>query len=321
VGGGGVGGVVVVGQCVSPENQITLWEKYRREIEANRSKIDLVVFSSEHFSYFLEHEAARVKELMDSLFDEVSIVLYLRRQPEYLVSRYYQHVTTGAPLHIFDYLTMPEDRSVLAYHQLVKRWSIFGKDKIKIRVFDTQEFRDNDLLSDFAHTVGFEKAGLKHVENQRETAMDSASVEFQRLLNVHIPALLDPWTPNPLSAKLRSRIASYSQNDRGKGKKEKAYHFNRSEAQRIIEQFKESNDWIAREYLGREKLFSEDVSMYPEVVASPHNLTLDKCAEITAALGNDWYQQTGMSWKRRLPYRMMTWLTRIKRRIAQLIGR
>jgi len=94
-----------------------------------------------------------------------------------------------------------------------------------------------------------------------------------------------------------------------KGKK--AYYLNRCEAQRIIDQFKEGNDWIAREYLGQEKLFSEDVSMYPEEVPSPHHLTPERCVEIMTAL---WSEV-------RLFYRCKTLLTRIKRGALKLIGR
>jgi|GEM_PF-3309974 len=272
-------------KTVTPQDQNKLWNKYRHEIVTNCSgdHLDLVVFSTESLSLFLENEVERFKELMNSLFDDVTIVLYLRRQPEFLVSFYYTYVMGGAmPWRIFDYLNQPDDRSVLAYDQIVKRWSIFGKDKIKIRLFDKQVFHKNDLLSDFAATAGFDLTGLERVENRNETSLDSAEIEFLRLYNSHMPRLLDPWTINPDRFPLLDLIWSHSRKDDKKNKK--AWYLNREEARRILEQYREGNVWIAREYLGREKLFDEDVSMYPETVVSPHGLTVEKCAEITAHL-------------------------------------
>ena len=271
-----------MGKSLTPRDQDNLWEQYRREIEANCHKEEVIVFSTEMFSLFTEKEIEKFKGVVNSLFDDVTVIVYLRRQPEYLASFYYSFAIAGSTWNIFDYLNMPDDRSILAYHQIVKRWSIFGKNKIKIRIFDKQAFCKNDLLSDFAATAGFDITGLKRVKNQNETGMDSAETEFLRLLNSHIPVLLDPWTPNPERGRLLKTFLTHCQK---KGCEKKfSYHFNRSEARRILEQYQEGNDWIAEEYLGCEKLFNEDVSMYPEEVASSHGLTLEKCTEITACL-------------------------------------
>ena len=254
--------------------QCQLWGKICCEVETNCSKDDIVIFSAELLSLFHEDEVEKVRKLMISLFDDVTIVVYLRRQPEYIVSGYNTSIDWhGAPCTI-------KEQIPPAYDEIVKLWTIFGKDKIKIRLFDTKEFHDNDLLSDFAITCGFDITGLKREKNQNETTMDSAELEFLRLFNSHVPRLLDPWTVNPDFYPLRQVLLSSQENR----EKSKAYRMSRSEAQSILEQCRDGNDWVAREYLGREKLFSEDVSMYPETVDSPHGLTLEKCVEISAHL-------------------------------------
>jgi len=263
------------------EDQEKLWRKFWHTIESNCSQEDIVLFSNENFSRFTEEEVEKCKKLMDPLFDDVSIVFYLRRQPEWLISRYYTMVNVDSmSLNFSDYLNQPELYSLLPYHKLVERWSIFGKDNLKIHIFDKSEFYNNDLLSDFAHTVGFDMAGLERV-NDANISMDSASVEFQRLCNKYISPFLDSdggEVRNPDSDQIRCCI------DRIAEINSKPYHLTRSEAQHILDMCREGNDWIAREYLGREKLFNEDVSMYPEEVASPHGLTLERSAEMTVAL-------------------------------------
>jgi len=289
----------VFNKCISPEQQHKLWGKYRREIEKNCNKEDTVIFTSEHFCHFLENEVARVKELLDSLFEDTTVVLYLRRQPEFLVSQYHQFVLSGAAWNIFDFVNMPEDRSILAYHQIVKRWSIFGKDKIKIRIFDRKAFHENDLLSDFAATVGFDLAGLKRVENRNEAVMSSAEVEFMRSLNSHIPMQIDPHTRNPnYSKQVRKYIGNYAR--KNSGGSTKGYHFNRNEAKQILDKYREGNDWIAQEYLGKEHLFDDDVSMYPEEVASGHNLTPEKWGAITAHVLREMRKRQVSHWFRSL---------------------
>ena len=268
---------MILKQGFTRNDQDKIWEKYRHEIEENCQKDDLVLFSSEYLSNATDNEIERLKEWMSSLFEDIIIVLYLRRQPEFLVSIHHSFVGSGSPWSLLDLLNRPEGRSILAYHKIVERWSIFGKEKIKIRIFDRQKFHESDLLSDFAYTVGFEMAGLESVTDEN-VSTDSVETEFLRLLNSHIPPMPDSWPHNPARGPLKKCIYSLSETN------SKAYHLTCGEAQHILNICREGNDWIAREYLGREKLFSEDVSMYPEEVASPHGLTLEKCAEITAHL-------------------------------------
>ena len=270
-------------------DQDRLWEKYSSGIQSNCHKDDLVIFSCEMLTHFSENEIQRVMELMVPLFDDVNVILYLRRQPEMLVSLYQtmignnDRIYDNVPPDIDACLSAPEEYSFLAYRKYVERWSVLGKDKLKIRIFDKQEFCNNDLLSDFANTVGFDMKGLERVENEF-ASIDSAHVEFIRLFNMHVPEFLTPSEFSDYQSMVR-QIRSNAE------KNKKAYHLTRSEAQQILDQFREGNDWIARKYLGREKLFSEDVSMYPEEVESPHGLTLEKCIEIATHL----WKQNGLT--------------------------
>ena len=248
--------------------QDRLRKKLCREIETNCRKDDTAIFSCEALCYFSHQEVEQVKKFLSPLFDDITIVLYLRRQPEWLISIYAQRVKKGNS-HSFDNFLneYPKDERLLDYRRLIENWSsIFGKDKIKVRVFDRKEFHNNDLLDDFAHTVGLEMTGLLRTEDTN-TSFGSAETEFLRLLNKRGRRNLEL----SLAKMFLPRTG------------EKAYFLNRQEAQRILDQCREGNDWVAREYCGRDKLFSEDVSMYPEEV-SPHHLTVERSAEIADQL-------------------------------------
>jgi hypothetical protein len=265
------------GKKIDFNDQDNLWETIRNVIEANCIEGDRVFFSSEALIVLTEHEIEKLQKLMASIFDDITIVLYLRRQPEFHVSRFSTDVRLGSRPCFLDYLSLSGADSFLAYRKIVERWSIFGKNKLKIRIFDKQEFYDQDLLSDFAYSVGFDITGLERVKNENES-IDGACAEFLRLINFHVPIHLDSGEQNPDYLPMSDCFVVLSE------KNQKAYYLTRGEAQQILDECREGNNWIAREYLGREKLFSEDISMYPEEVTSPHGLTLDKCVEITAAL-------------------------------------
>jgi len=258
-------------------NQNELWEKCRHSIVANCSHEHIVIFSNEGFSIFSEKEVKRVKELLHSLFDDVTVILYLRRQPEFHISLYSTMVQLGLGWSFFDYINDSGVRVFSDYRKLVERWSVFGKDKIRIRIFDKQEFHEHDLLSDFANTAGFDIAGLQRVEYQN-ISMNSAETECLRLLNTQ---MLEPMTRNP-NRSIIYRV--FSQERKGRKNDNKPYYLNRSEAQQILERYRDGNDWIAREYLDRDKLFNDDVSMYPTEVTLSHHLTLDRSIDISARL-------------------------------------
>ena len=265
-------------------DQDKLWEEYRHQIETNCCQEDTVVFSCESFGNFVKEEVERVKTLLDPSFDDITVVMYLRRQPEWITSMYYTAILGGEVEDFLLFLNKKAtERFSLDYQEIVERWSIFGKKKIKIRVFDKQEFHNNDLLSDFAYTVGFDMEGLEREDN-RNVSSDADEVEFLRLLNVHIPVRLDPRTFNPD----RAHIDYFYHLDREKESRSKSqgmYQFlSRDQAQRILDQYRESSDWVAREYLGREKLFNEDVSKYPEETGTHLLLTLERSVEISAQL-------------------------------------
>ena len=120
--------------------------------------------------------------------------LYLCRQPEFLVSYYYTLVSSGNTTEFSDYVDMQEERSFLAYRKIVERWSsVFGKNKVKVCLFDKQAFYENDLLADFAHVAGFDITGLKKVKNENLSSLDSASIEFLRLLmGIFLPMYYGP---------------------------------------------------------------------------------------------------------------------------------
>jgi hypothetical protein len=243
-----------------------------------------VIFSSELLSFFVKSEIQLFKEWLCSLFDEVQIILYLRRQPEYLVSYYMQLAKCGlfsndiTFLNFYHTLISGKQKDYCSdnYQHLLENWcDVFGKENINLRLFDRKEMFQNDLLKDFCFITGINISNLKHSPSRNES-LDVETMEFLRKLKQF------PYIEGKNFNTYRSHLICYSEEKFGKSSN-KGYNLSQAEAKEILDHYRESNNAVAREYLGREQLFSDDVSMYP-VETAPHNLTVEKCADIFSVL-------------------------------------
>ncbi|MDR1385167.1 MAG: sulfotransferase domain-containing protein [Planctomycetaceae bacterium] len=252
--------------------------KLRKKYERQFHKTSTVLFSEECFSCYLESEISSLKQWLFSFFDEVTIIVYLRRQPEYLVSVYAQQMKGGLPKdddvfsrflsnHVWNQTLYADD-----YRLLLTKWTnAFDKENIKIRLFDRKEMIQNDLLEDFCHTSGIDITHLKRPGSLNES-FDAETIEFIKLVSKYFIHEDNYYC---------GYIAHFSENLGNTGNK--GYNLSQAEAQEILDRYRESNNAVAREYLGREQLFSDDVSMYP-VLPSSSRLTSEKCIDIFSVL-------------------------------------
>ncbi|MDR1957486.1 MAG: hypothetical protein LBQ54_00280 [Planctomycetaceae bacterium] len=247
-----------------------------------------VLFTYEGFSGLDDSSIVALKNWLDQFFEDFRIVVYLRRQPELQVSLYSQ-LHKGAWLFKNHFAFDIESRISAnyisqhsQYQELLDRWSaVFGKEKVAPRIFDRKEMVQNDLIADFCAAIEIDENGLERVPSLNES-LDAEATEFCRLLTPYLPLIENSEWKMP-----RGEWSVRMEKLFGKSGN-KGYHLNREQAEAIVDYYRESNNAVAREYFGREQLFSDDVSMYPEET-KPHHLTVEKCAEITAVMWKDLY--------------------------------
>jgi hypothetical protein len=249
----------------------------------------LTILTFEGLSELAKKDIAHLKEYLDSHFQEYTIIAFLRRQSEWLVSWYSQLVTSGMSVLDEDFdefiasYFYDQDRNFDNYQVLLERWGqVFGRENVKPRIFDRKEMIQNDLLTDFSSISGIDMDGLVRVEPQM-ASIDAETAEFMRLLSLHFPMRSDKShiSRTRLSV-LVMKLFSQSGNV--------GYRLNRSQALAILDKYRESNNAVAREYFGRDTLFSDDVSAYPEEL-SPHHLDLEKAVEISATIIEELYKE------------------------------
>lgn len=107
-----------------------------------------VIISSEGFALFTKEQIDYLKKSIHGL--EVKIIVYLRRQDEYLESSYNQIAKTRKASTFSDHLTNLENTHRLDYTHLLSSWSdAFGESNLILRIYDKTQFNKNNIYSDF----------------------------------------------------------------------------------------------------------------------------------------------------------------------------
>jgi hypothetical protein len=232
------------------------------EIRKLDKSIHTVIFSSEHLHSRLKSESAmqRLKDLLSPWFNEVDILIYIRRQDQVAASAYSTKLKAGAtPDQILNLKVGPENPYYNYYHQLQKWSSIFGKGHINIRLFEPEKFYNNNLIADFLTSTGINESEQWFLP---EKLNEKLSWRCQRLLhryNRKHPKF-DENGYNELNDKVRTKLLTRLET-RYPGQGELP---TQKEAISFYNKFREDNRLLAREYLGEDHLFSEDFSEYPE---------------------------------------------------------
>jgi hypothetical protein len=199
--------------------------------------------SGEHCSSRLldDSEVQWLKDQLSPFFDKMHIVVYIRRQDDYLLSTYSTSVKSGATAP----LSFPPERAIeqrYDHWDMLQRWArVFGRDKVVCRKFERAMLKSGDIVDDVIDIVGIDPAlGFERPEDVNE-ALDAETLEFLRLFNKFVPRFegkdLNPSRDNIVP--LLSRVS------RGP-----LVTLGEDELDRFMGLFKESNAKVANEYFG-----------------------------------------------------------------------
>lgn len=218
---------------------------------------DTTVMSSEFFSWLFHEEdvaqIAALKRLIDEVFDEVQIVVYLRRQ-DFAANAHQNQVRILAPASRAFGVTLgplPEISDnllqYLDYSQRMQGWiDVFGRDAITLRIYDESRLLNGDAVADFASVTGIDLSGIE-VGTYNQTV---GSTEMLLTLATATAGM---------GGKIQNRIF----NSFEPGPKLLP---TRAEAEAFLSIFKASNDRLC-EMFGEEARFPDSLEMYPETIS------------------------------------------------------
>lgn len=236
-----------------------IFEEGFRTIYELFEKYDNIVLSDEgiwHFGIkgrtgFLERMQ---RELEKGRFT-LKIIVYLRRQDDFLYSWWNQQVKEGMhPSSVFNWERMTKELPFikLDYYSVLEQYAgVAGRENIIVRLFDRNKFFGNSIHADFLNAIGLQFSDewklSDEVQNLSLTKNDN---EIKRILN-EIPAL--DAKSNQVFRKVLQDCSEYAPDDNKYGM------FSKEETAEFLSQYEEGNRKIAKEYLGTEApLFSDE---------------------------------------------------------------
>lgn len=212
--------------------------------EIQESKQENIVISSEVFEMLHYEEISRLKELITDEF-LVKIIFYMRRQDLNIESRYNQLIRASARLEKkFDEYFNDNSFQVLDYYALLLPWrQAFGKENVIVRVYEKEQL-PNGLFDDFLNAIGLDLDKTYKIPTESiNPSLNWDLVEIIRLCNIHFKE-----DPNFHRYLLNALSRIHLKNTIPNGKQDLLSPQQRHD---IAERFSESNEKVAREYLGR----------------------------------------------------------------------
>lgn len=212
-----------------------------------------VIASSEQFSYvFDEQQLNDFKKELDKYFDEIKIIVYLRRQDLHMLShhqqsayRYFEYSTKffgNEPIALPTY--QKHFDLYLDYHKRLLNWlDIFGQENMIIRLYDN--LYKNNSVDDFFQLFGIE--GLHTLSLNKSKSFEKAKIGFLcNQFHIHRDSHL-------------SHIIQRFTDAEGKLLPSK------QQAEQFYERYKESNQLLNKQFklTAQKTLFNDDFSMYP----------------------------------------------------------
>ena len=222
---------------------------------------DTFIVTSEHFHSRLLR-MAEVQELEDFLrrfFNRIEVICYLRRQDRMALSLYSQVLKAGfVPEHYFPPDVSSQDQDFKLYfdfNALLERWAgVFGERNILPRIYTSQTLLNGNVVDDFLDVTGLEKTD-KAQDYRSNSSLSAAAMATLKYLNKKLEKL-DPG----VAISFRRSLIPYLEQQLGgaTGKPR------RREAELFYNAFTEGNQLVARRWFGKEQLFDEDFSDYPQ---------------------------------------------------------
>lgn len=155
-----------------------LFNNLKREMSDD---CDVLISSECLFKAPNKNGFAEFKRQLDELFHKIIVIVYVRRQDEWVESRYRHSIVSETEIDI-DKLSGPW---FCNYKQHIDKWAeIVGKDNVIVRPYERQQFVGGSIYSDFLYSItDIQNDGLVQPHCRVNASFGPAQVAFKRLCN------------------------------------------------------------------------------------------------------------------------------------------
>ena len=241
-----------------------------------------ILLSNEHLSTRVNTKQAIQKLLR--LFDFTDIqpilILYLRRQDQFLFSTYSTWVKSGGTKD-FDINAYRKKR--YDYEALINLWKSLGPKKIIVRPFEKQQWKEESIFSDFCSTIEIPlDPSFVIPSNNINKSLDRTQLRFLSLFNQHVPVFKDQKVN-----KLRGRVVQLLEATSTANK----IKLSNDETEDILSYFAKTNSSLESEFNRGQKKSFFSIQNHSESTPTSNEipeLTVDEAVKIAAYL---WEEQ------------------------------
>ena len=226
----------------------------RNEIGSLRRDSTFIISSEQLQSRLIfDEEIDFVKEAL-SIFDRVTVILYLRPQIDVAISRYSMSLRSGESNPDVLNKSFRSNHPYYDYLALDNRWSnAFGAKNVIVRNFD----ECGDIVGDFSGLLALSEPPISVRLNESLTL---AQARFLKLFNSRFPLIVG-GEPNKLRRRLLRDFADSPKGTHGK------LTVDRRSAMEFQSRFDERNELLRQKrFPDRDTLFEIDFNKYPKEV-------------------------------------------------------
>jgi len=162
-----------------------LSKEFQKELSSSNPRI--VFFSEENLFAVNQNKKHNIYTFLNKIFNEVEILVYLRRQEDHILSLYQQKIRGKYTLTIPEFVKdkLQSNNSYYNYYTNVNNWeNIFGQNKVRVKCF--HNLRESDICRDVLYYLGLNWNFPDFQRNGRSTnkSFDAVSTELIRTLNI-----------------------------------------------------------------------------------------------------------------------------------------
>ncbi|CEN56199.1 hypothetical protein [Candidatus Methylopumilus turicensis] len=241
----------------------------KRDLE--NSKSPNTIISSEHFSSIKTQDSlVEIKDIFTNYFENIKIIIYLRRQDHFFESRYNQQVKAGLITATFEEV-LKDFLGNYNYNDYIEMLSnVFGKANIIIRPFEKSQLHMQNVVHDFFKILHLNIDG--NIQDDINKSIPTEMSEVIRLFNNNFD-----------NHSQRQRFYKFIKTSSIDFDKTLYTILSPRLRKEILDFHREGNYQVAKNYLGRENglLFYE-----PEVSSKPlyPGIATERFAEISAEI-------------------------------------
>ena len=177
----------------------------------------------------------KIKKFVDNFFDDIEIIIYLRRPIEHSIS----NVATRAKNGDIKPFLAPRSNK-----EIIENWiNVFGIQNINVKLFDKRELYQNNLIKDFCNLTSIKINDEFIIPDNQNKSIDSKLIKYLIFLNKYLPKFVQKKVNPERKGIFEILLQNYQSSN--------SYYLpSKNEFNFFENKFKFDDEWIRQRFFG-----------------------------------------------------------------------